>query len=158
MTYKAPINDIRLTLEHVIGLDRLSRGFPDFNAELAAAVVEEAGRFANDVIAPLNAPGDRAGCSLANGAVTTPPGYADAYKRFAAAGWGGVAAPAEWGGQGLPKTLAGAAEEMWAGASMAFSLCALLTQGAIELLSAYGTPQQQQTYLPKLISALGPAR
>jgi alkylation response protein AidB-like acyl-CoA dehydrogenase len=152
MTYHAPIRDIRFTLDHVIEAGALARGFPDLNADVVEAVLEEAGRFAAEIIAPLNAPGDRAGCRLENGKVTTAPGYAAAYRRFVAAGWNGIAAAPQWGGQGLPKTLACAVDEMWHGAAMAFALCPLLTRGAIELLTHHGTDEQQLLYLPRLVS------
>ncbi len=154
MTYAAPIRQIRFALQSIVGMDRLygCPAFPDFNDEIAAAVLDEAGRFANEVIAPLNQVGDREGANVQNGRVRLATGFAEAYRGFVAAGWGGVTGPVDHGGQGLPHVLGLAVQELWHGACMSFGLCPLLSQGAIEALTAHGSDQQRATYLPKLVS------
>ncbi len=116
------------------------------------AILEEAGKFASEVLAPLNAVGDREGCRLENGVVRTPTGSKEAYRGFAEGGWNAVAFDPDYGGQGMPWVLTSALQEIWNAADMAFSLCPLLTQGAIEALQLHGTPEQKSTYLPKMIS------
>ncbi|MFO1186328.1 MAG: acyl-CoA dehydrogenase [Alphaproteobacteria bacterium] len=152
MTYRAPLRDIRFALDHMVEAGALAGLYPELTPELVDAILGEAGRFAGEVVAPINAPGDRAGCRLESDKVTTAPGYREAYRQFVAGGWNGIGAPVEFGGQGLPKVVACAAEEMWHGASMAFGLAPMLTQGAIELLTHYGTEGQRHRYLPKLVS------
>ena len=106
----------------------------DLDWDAVSSIVAEAGRFATEEIAPLNRPGDLAGARYENGVVTTPPGFADVYRHWAEAGWNGVSAPAEFGGMGLPHLVNVACTEIWNGASMAFALCPLLTEGAIGAL------------------------
>ncbi len=124
MTYRAPVEDILFTLRHVAGLDRLiADGLaPDLEGDLADAVLEEAGRFATDKVAPLNRVGDKVGSVLRDGKVTTPPGWKETYAEWAAAGWNGLAAPVEHGGQGLPNLVQSACIDMWTAASSAFAL------------------------------------
>ena len=154
MTYTAPVADILFTLNNVAGLEAARREglYGDLGDDLVAAIVEEAGKFANEVIAPLNRVGDMHGAQFKDGAVTTAPGWKEAYRDWAAAGWNGLSAPVEWGGQGLPYALNAALIEVWSGASMAFGLGPLLTMSAIEMLAAHASPQLQATYLPKLVS------
>ena len=114
--------------------------------------LQEAGRFATDVIAPLNAVGDRHGTPFKDGTVTMPPGWKEAYRAWAAAGWNAVSAPAEWGGQALPHALNAACIEMWNSASMAFGIGPVLTMGAAEALAAHGSDDLKRTYLRKLVS------
>ncbi len=154
MPYTAPVADILFTLNHVAGLEAARREglFGDLGDDLVAAIAEEAGKFANGVIAPLNRGGDTHGTPFKDGAVTMPPGWKEAYRDWAAAGWNGLSAPTEWGGQGLPYALNAALIEIWNGASMAFGLGPLLTMSAIELIAAHASPQLQATYLPKLVS------
>jgi alkylation response protein AidB-like acyl-CoA dehydrogenase len=116
------------------------------------AVLEEAGRFASEVIAPLNRAGDRHGTPFHDGAVTMPPGWKEAYTSWAAAGWNGLASPVQWGGQGLPNAINAACIEMWNSASMAFGIGPVLTMAAIDALTAHGQDNLKTTYLPKLIS------
>ncbi|WP_269715540.1 acyl-CoA dehydrogenase [Caulobacter sp. NIBR2454] len=151
MTYIAPVQDLLASLR-AAGFDQLAALFPEVDEETAAAILEAAGAFASEVIAPLNRPGDLAGATYANGKVAAAPGYADAYRRFAADGWNSLSADPRFGGQGLPKALEIAVFEMIQAASLAFGLCPMLTQGAIEALHAHGTERQQNLYLPKLIS------
>ncbi|RZJ01086.1 MAG: acyl-CoA dehydrogenase [Brevundimonas sp.] len=154
MTYRAPIRDLAFTLQAVAGIDQLAAtgAFPDYDADLMGAVLEAAGQFSQEVLAPLNRPGDLAGAKYANGAVTAAPGFADAYRQFAEGGWTGLTASAEAGGQALPKALELAAYETVHSANMAFGLCPMLSLAAIEALEAHGTEHQRTTYLPKLVS------
>ncbi len=152
--YRAPIEDMRFTLREVAGLEELSRlpGFSEADPDLIDQVLEEAGRLAGEVLAPLNHVGDRTGAIFENGVVRTPQGFSEAYHAYVDAGWNTLPFDPDYGGQGLPWVVAGAVQEMWNSANMAFALCPLLTQGAVELLSAHGSPTQKEVYLPKLIS------
>ncbi len=152
--YRAPLADIRFCLEEFADLPGLAGlpGFADLSPDVMQAILEEGGKFASEELAPLNAIGDREGSQLQNGVVKTPEGFAAAYGKFAAAGWNSLAFDPAYGGQGLPCSLAIALQEMWGSANLAFSLCPLLTQGAIEAIAAHGSPAQRQTYLPKLIA------
>jgi len=154
MTYRAPLREIAFTLKSVAGLDQaLATGaFPDCDDDVVAAVLEAAGQFSQDVLAPLNRSGDQAGAHYANGAVTAAPGFADAYRQFAEGGWLGLAAPVHAGGQGLPKALELAAYETVHAANMAFGLCPMLSLAAIEALEEHGTEAQKATYLTRLVS------
>ena len=124
MAYRAPIEDIIFTLKHAAGFAgaRADGLYQDLGDDDLDAVLGEAGRFASEVLAPLNAPGDRYGTPFRDGEVTTPPGWKEAYRDWAAAGWNGVAAPAEWGGQSLPRAVNAACIEMWNSAAMAFGI------------------------------------
>ncbi|MEZ0252089.1 MAG: acyl-CoA dehydrogenase [Methylobacteriaceae bacterium] len=153
MTYRPPVEEMTFALRHVAGLDAVLAGSgTDLAPEDAAAILEEAGRFAGQVIAPLNRAGDRHGTPLADGAVTTPPGWRDAYHAFVAGGWNGVLAAPDHGGQGLPHLIAAACTEMWNGANLAFGLCPLLTAGGIEALAAHGSDDLKGRYLEKLVT------
>jgi alkylation response protein AidB-like acyl-CoA dehydrogenase len=153
MSYRAPVEDIIFSLKHAAGFDRArAEGIYDLGDDDLQAVLGEAGRFATEVLAPLNAPGDRYGTPFRDGEVTTPPGWKEAYRDWAAAGWNGLAAPAEWGGQGLPRALNAACLEMWNSAAMAFAIGPLLTMAAVDSLEAHGAEELKRTYLPKLVS------
>ncbi len=154
MTYRAPVADIAFTLKHAGGFKRaLEEGlYGDLTEDLVDAVLEEAGRFATDVIAPLNRVGDAHGTPFKDGVVTTAPGWKEAYAAWAAAGWNGVASPADAGGQGLPHALNAACIEMWNAASMAFGLGPFLTMGAVEALASHGSDALKRAYLAKLVS------
>jgi alkylation response protein AidB-like acyl-CoA dehydrogenase len=154
MSYRAPTVDIAFSLKHAAGLNAaLAEGlYGDLDAETVDSVLAEAGRFASDVIAPLNAVGDKFGTPFKDGVVTTPPGWKDAYTSWAAAGWNGLAAPADWGGQELPHALNAACIEMWNSASMAFGIGPVLTMAATDALHAYGSEPLKKEYLGKLIS------
>ena len=121
-------------------------------ARSAAAVLEEAGRFATDVLAPLNRVGDEHGIKLEAGKVTTAPGWPDAYQRWIAAGWNAVSGPEAFGGQGLPLAINAACTEIWSASNIAFGLCPLLTLSAIEALDAHGSDELKRIYLEKLVS------
>jgi alkylation response protein AidB-like acyl-CoA dehydrogenase len=155
--YTPPVDDIRFVLEHLVDT-RLLAELPEFeHADLDTMVglVGEFGRFCAEVLAPLNRVGDTTGSRLdpATGAVTTPPGWPDAYAKYAGAGWGSVSFPAEHGGGGFPWLLSIALQELLTSANMAFSLGPLLTQGAIDMLEHHGTEEQQEMYLRKMVSA-----
>jgi len=154
MTYRAPFSDIAFALKHAAGLNTaLAEGlYGDLDEETVDSVLAEAGRFASDVIAPLNSVGDKFGTPFKDGEVATPPGWKDAYKSWAAAGWNGLAAPAEWGGQDLPHAVNAACIEMWNSASMAFGIGPVLTMAAIDALHDYGSDALKQQYLAKLVS------
>ena len=154
MTYRPPVEDMLFTLREVAGLDRLvSDGLaPELEGGVADAILEEAGRFAADVIAPLNRIGDTVGSVLHDGVVTTPPGWREAYTAWAGAGWNGLTAEPRFGGQGLPHLVQAACSEIWNAASFAFALGPLLTAGAVEALSRHGSAELQRLYLPRLVS------
>jgi acyl-CoA dehydrogenase len=154
MTYQAPVNDILFALKTAVDLNGLcARGvYPGLDEETVRAVIEEAGKFGADVLAPLNWTGDRAGSSVADGVVTTPPGWKEAYRAFSDGGWSALPCPEEFGGQNLPGVVAMAACEIWNSSNMAFGLCPLLTQGAIDALHAHGSDVLKATYLPKMVS------
>jgi len=154
MTYRAPVADIAFALKHTSGLrEALAEGlYGEMDEDTIDAVLEEAGKFASDVIAPLNRIGDQFGTPFKDGKVTTPPGWKEAYTAWAAAGWNGLAAPAEFGGQGLPHAVNAACIEMWNAASMAFGIGPVLTMAAIDALDAYGSDTLKQQYLQKLVT------
>ncbi|WP_262030815.1 acyl-CoA dehydrogenase [Microvirga sp. Mcv34] len=154
MTYRAPVPDIVFTMQHVAGLDRaVADGiYGDLSVDLAETILDEAGRFANDVIAPLNREGDRVGATFKDGQVTTAPGWTQAYRAWAEAGWNALPGPVAYGGQGLPTLLNSACVEMWNAASMAFGIGPVLTMGAIEALAAHASDDLKRRYLDKLVS------
>ena len=154
MTYRAPINDILLALNHGAGLKAAVEAghYGDFDADITAAVLEEAGKFATDVLAPLNKVGDEHGIKLDSGKVTTAPGWPDAYKRWTDGGWNAVSGPEAFGGQGLPLAINAACTEIWSASNVAFGLCPLLTLSAIEALDAHGSDELKTIYLEKLVT------
>ncbi len=154
MSYRAPVADIAFALKHGAGMDEaLSQGlYGDFGPDDVAVILEEAGRFASEVIAPLNVGGDLHGTPLNDGHVTMPPGWKEAYAAWAAAGWNGLASPAAWGGQGLPRAVNAACVEMWNAASMAFGIGPVLTMAGIDALALHGSEDLKKAYLPKLVS------
>ncbi|QRE75591.1 acyl-CoA dehydrogenase [Methylobacterium aquaticum] len=154
MTYRAPVAEMAFTLRHVAGLDRaIAEGLHgDLSDDLVDTILEEAGRFANDVVAPLNKVGDRHGTPLEDGVVTMPPGYREAYRAWTEGGWNALPGPVEYGGQGLPILLNAACIEMWNSAAMAFGLGPLLTAGGVEALSRHGSEELRSRYLEKLVS------
>src|SRR4051795_13066240 len=158
MTYRAPLNDMLLALNHGAGLEAAVKAghYGDFDADITAAVLEEAGKFASDVLAPLNRVGDQHGIKLDAGNVTTAPGWPDAYRRWTAAGWNAVSGPEAFGGQGLPLAINAACTEIWSASNIAFGLCPLLTLSAIEALDAHGSDELKNTYLEKLVSGEWP--
>jgi alkylation response protein AidB-like acyl-CoA dehydrogenase len=154
MTYRAPISDMLLALNHGAGLQAAVQAghYGDFDADITTAVLEEAGKFATDVLAPLNRIGDQNGIKLKDGKVTTAPGWPDAYRRWTEAGWNAVSGSEAFGGQGLPLAVNAACTEIWSASNLAFGLCPLLTLSAIEALDAHGSDELKRIYLGKLIS------
>src|SRR5688572_11855681 len=151
--YTAPIQDMRFLLEAVVGLDEVRRlpGYEEATPDLLEAVLEEAGKLASQVLAPLNQPGDRQGSRIENGVVRTPEGWAAAYAKFIEGGWASVPFDAEHGGQGLPWAVHTPLAEMWSSANLAFSLCPMLSVGAAEVLAVHGTEAQKSLYLTPLV-------
>ncbi len=153
MTYQAPVSDIAFALKHAARFSAAREdGVYDLTDDLLHAVLEEAGKFASNVIAPLNRVGDQHGTPFKDGVVTTPPGWKEAYRGWAEAGWNGLSSPADWGGQGLPHAVNAACIEMWNSASMAFGIGPVLTMAAVNALALHGADELKQKYLPKLIS------
>ena len=154
MTYRAPVADILFSLKHVAGFaDALKDGlFGNLDLDTAETIVTEAGKFAQEAIAPLDAIGDREGARYENGVVFMPKGFREAYQSWAASGWAGVSAAIEHGGMGLPRAVNAACNELWAGASLGFALCPLLGEGAIDALAVHADPALRETYLKRLIS------
>jgi 3-(methylthio)propanoyl-CoA dehydrogenase len=153
--YVPPLRDIRFVLEQLADLYGLSKleAFGDADPDTVLGVIEEGGQFMASVVAPLNRVGDTAGNTLeGDGTVTTPPGFRDAYRQYVDAGWGAVPFPPEFGGGGFPWLVAVVLQEMLASASLAFSLCPLLTQGAIDMLDRHGSPEQQATFLERMVT------
>jgi alkylation response protein AidB-like acyl-CoA dehydrogenase len=153
--YVPPLRDIRFVLEHLTDLAGVCKlgAFAHVDPETVLGVVEESGRFTAGVVAPLNRVGDTAGCVLDSaGNVTTPPGFTDAYRQYVDAGWGAVPFAPEFGGGGFPWLVTSVMQEMLASANMAFALCPLLTQGAIELLAHHGSAEQQATFVEKMVA------
>jgi 3-(methylsulfanyl)propanoyl-CoA dehydrogenase len=154
-TYKAPVADVIFLLNDVFHVERYNNlpGFADATPDLLEAVLDEAAKFCEDVLTPLNRVGDKEGCKRhPDGSVTTPSGFQDAYKRLTEGGWIGASAPEEFGGQGLPRVLSQAVGEFLISSNMAFAMYPGLTQGAVAALVAHGSPEQKALYLPRMIS------
>jgi alkylation response protein AidB-like acyl-CoA dehydrogenase len=154
-TYHAPLADMQFVLNHLAGLDQVGKlpGFEDATPETVTAILEEASKFATNVLDPLNWPGDREGAQwLEGGTVKTPAGFKDAYQQYCANGWNGLTKNPEYGGQGLPQLVATAVEEMWHASNLAFDLCPLLTQGAIEAIELRGSQALKDKFLPKMVA------
>src|SRR5438876_1865704 len=153
--YHAPLKEMQFVMNDLAGLEQVGKlpGFEDATPDTVAAILAEAAKFATEVLDPLNAVGDREGARrLDDGSVKTPTGFKNAYLQYCANGWNGLTKNPEFGGQGLPQLVATAVEEMWHAANMAFDLCPLLTQGAIEAIELCGTPEQKELFLPKMVS------
>jgi alkylation response protein AidB-like acyl-CoA dehydrogenase len=151
--YQAPLRDAQFVLRELAGIEQVAKlpGFEEATADVVDAILEEAGKFAGGVLAPLNASGDQTGAVWKDGAVTMPPGFKEAYSQFVENGWNGIGCDPEYGGQGMPKLVVAAVQEMWKASNMAFSLCPLLTTGAIEAITLTGSPAQKEKFLPKMI-------
>jgi acyl-CoA dehydrogenase len=153
--YSAPVQEVLFLLNDVFRLERYDNlsGFADASPDVVAAILNETGRFAEDVLLPLNQTGDREGCTHhPDGSVATPNGFCEAYRKYASGGWVGISAPAGFGGQGLPGLLTTIINEFLASANMAFAMYPGLTQGAMAALVAHGSPEQKATYLPPMIA------
>ncbi|WP_454916160.1 acyl-CoA dehydrogenase [Xanthobacter sediminis] len=155
MAYRAPVEDVSFFLKTCTSLPKLmEQGLVDLSFDVVDPVLEEAGKFAASVIEPLDRVGDKEGCTLKDGAVTTPTGWKGAYEAWIEAGWNSVAAEEDFGGQHLPTTVTSALTEFWNTASPAFGIGGVLTQGAIEALTAHGSPALQKTFLEKMVSGV----
>ncbi|HEY8963566.1 MAG TPA: acyl-CoA dehydrogenase family protein, partial [Alphaproteobacteria bacterium] len=154
MPYTAPTRDMLFILRQVIGAESLGSlpGQDGLSDDLIEAVLREGANLAEGILAPLNHPGDQQGCVWKDGEVKTADGWKAAYDAYRTGGWNGVPFSTDFGGQGLPWCVAFPLQEMWQGANMAFGLCPLLNQGAVEAIVHHGSPEQQAYYLPKLIS------
>ena len=154
MTYTAPVKDMLFNIEHLARIDQIAQlpGFEDADLGTAQAVLEEAAKFNEDVLAPLNWEGDKNPSAWKNGVVTATPGFKEAYRLFVEAGWQGLQHPVEFGGQGLPKTIGAVCGEMQNSANMSFALCPLLSDGAIEALLTAGSHDLKAIYLEKIVS------
>ena len=153
-TYAAPLKDMQFVLTELAGLDKVAAlpGCEEATADVVEAILAESAKFTEGVLAPLNWTGDREGVRWVDKAVTMPKGFKEAYAQFVDNGWNALSGNPEHGGQGLPKVVSAAVQEMWKSSNMAFSLCPLLTLGAIEALEIAGNEQQQAMYLPNMIS------
>jgi alkylation response protein AidB-like acyl-CoA dehydrogenase len=154
MSYQAPVKDMLFNIQHLAGLETLTHqvpAFADFGLDTASAVLDECAKLTQDVIAPLNFEGDKNPSSWKDGVVTTTPGFKQAFRAYAEGGWQGLVHPTEFGGQGAPKTIAAACNEMLQAANMSFALCPLLTDGAVEALLTAGSDEQRAVYIPKLL-------
>jgi 3-(methylthio)propanoyl-CoA dehydrogenase len=153
-TYTAPLKDMRFVLNELAGLEEVAKlpGCEEATPDTVDAILEEAARFAAEVLDPLNRSGDHEGSRWADGEVRTPKGFREAYRQFAEGGWNALPFEPHWGGQGLPKLVATPVDEMWTSANMSFSLCPLLTQGAVHALALRGSGELQQTYIPKMVA------
>lgn len=154
MTYVAPLADQKFALETIAGIRGIAElpAFADVSDDLVDAILTEAGRFSAGVFAPLNRIGDTEGATWKDGVVTLPPGYREAYQQYVEGGWNSIGCDPAWGGQGMPFALATVVMEQLQSANMAFSLCPMLTAGAIEAIQAHGSEEQKQLYLAKLVS------
>ncbi len=152
--YNAPLRDMKFVLQELAGLEQVSQlpGCEEASPDVVDAILEEAGKFASGVLSPLNWGGDQVGATWNDGKVKTAPGWQGAYKQFVDSGWNALSCPTEHGGQGLPRLVSTLVEEMWNSANMAFTLCPMLTRGAIEAIELRGSDELKQKYLPKMVS------
>jgi alkylation response protein AidB-like acyl-CoA dehydrogenase len=154
MSYQAPVKDMLFNIQHLAGLETLTQqvpAFADFGLDTAGAVLEECAKLTQDVIAPLNWEGDKNPSFWKDGQVTTTPGFKEAFRAYAEGGWQGLQHPTDFGGQGAPKTIAAACNEMLQAANMSFALCPLLTDGAVEALLTAGSDEQRALFIPPLL-------
>ncbi|HYR36517.1 MAG TPA: acyl-CoA dehydrogenase [Burkholderiales bacterium] len=151
--YQAPLKDMRFVLNELAGLGDIAKlpGYQDASPDTVDAILEEASKFASGVLDPINYSGDQEGSKWIDGAVRTPKGFREAYKQFCEGGWNALPFEAEWGGQSLPRLVSTPVQEMWKSSNMSFSLCPLLTQGAIEALLLRGSEELKRRYLPKMV-------
>ncbi len=152
--YVAPIKDMQFVLKHVVGLDQVNQlpGWEEVTEDVVDAILEEAGKLASEVLSPLNATGDKQGSKWNDGVVTTPEGFKEAYWQYVNSGWGNILSPTDFGGQGLPHLVATPVEEMWGSSNLAFKLCPMLTQGAIEAIDYVGPAAIREKFLPNMVS------
>ncbi len=152
--YHAPLKDMNFVIGELAGLDRILQ-MPDFDSitdDVVDQILEESARFSREVLGPLNMPADQEGCRVENKSVVVPEAFADAYRQFVESGWQSLPASPDHGGMGLPETVSAATMEMWQSANLSFSLCPLLTSGAIAAIEAHASDELKQIYLPKMVS------
>jgi acyl-CoA dehydrogenase len=151
--YRAPLRDMQFVLKELAGLDEIAKlpGFEDVSSELVSQILEEAAKFSAEVLSPLNKPADEEGSVWENGSVRTPRGFKEAYRQFVQGGWNSMQAPPEYGGQGLPKIVTTPVIEMLKSANLSFSLCPMLTSGAVEALLLRGSEPLKSAYVRKLV-------
>lgn len=156
MSYTAPTKQMQFLLDHVVGMSDVAAlpGYEEATPDIVSAILEEAGKFASEVLAPLNWDGDQQGAKWTEEGVTTPDGWKDAYQQFSESGWNGLAFNPEFGGQGMPGLLSAAVQEMWHSSNMAFGLCPLLTQGAVHAIESHASDDLKQAYLENMISGV----
>ena len=155
MQTNAPaINDISFLIRHIIGYENLNalEGYTDVTSDMVDVMLTESGKISSEVLAPLNKIGDNHGCTFENGVVRTPPGFKEAYEQVNSGGWFSLNSDTDYGGQGLPLTLSTAVQEIFDSSNMAFGLIPLLSNSAVELLSAHASDSQKDIYLPNIIS------
>ena len=154
MSYLAPVKDMLFNIQHLANIEQIAQlpGFEDAGLDTAQAVLEEAAKFTEGVLAPLNWEGDKNPSSWKDGVVTATPGFKEAFKQFTDGGWQGLQHPVDFGGQGLPKTIGSVCGEMVNSANMSFALCPLLSDGAIEALLTAGSDELKATYLENLVA------
>jgi len=152
--YRAPLRELRFVLDELLQSQSLAQlaGLGDYSSEVAESILGEAARFAEDVLAPLNRPGDEQGARWTPEGVVAAPGFRDAYRQFASGGWSQLGTDPEYGGQAAPQVLVTSVQEIWGSANLAFKLCPMLTHGAVHALELCGTPQQKRKFLPKMVS------
>ena len=153
-TYVAPVKDMLFNMTELSGLQEITTlpGNEEVSVDLVEAILDEASKFASEVVDPLNPVGDKQGNKWNNGVVTTADGFKEAYATFCETGWNGMPASTEFGGQGLPVTVSTAVLEMWKSASISFSLCQMLTLGAVEAIAHHASDELKATYLPNMVS------
>src|SRR5437762_10004243 len=153
-TYRAPLKDMKFVLNELAGSGEVGKlpGYEDATPDTVDAILEEASKFASGVLDPINYSGDQEGSQWTDGSVKTPKGFKDAYKQFCEGGWNALPFEAEWGGQSLPRLVSTPVQEMWKSSNMSFSLCPLLTQGAIEALLLRGSEDLKRRYVPKMVA------
>ena len=152
-TYQAPLRDMKFVLNELAGLGDVGGlpGYEEATPDTVDAILEEASKFATGVLDSINYSGDQEGSKWVDGAVRTPKGFRDAYKQFCEGGWNALPFETEWGGQSLPRLVSTPVQEMWKSANLSFSLCPLLTQGAVEALILRGSEELKRRYLPKMV-------
>jgi len=152
--YVAPLKDMRFVLHELAGLDEVAKlpGYQEATSDTVDTILVEASKFASEVLDPLNHSGDQEGSQWRDGVVKTPRGFKQAYRQYVDGGWGALPVASEWGGQGLPRVVATPVEEMWCSANMSFSLCPMLTQGALHAVELCGSAYLRKTFLPKMAS------
>ena len=153
-TYMAPTRDMLFAINELAGLAEIAAlpGNEEVTLDLVEAILGEAAKFATEVLVPINAQGDRQGCTCKDGVVTTADGFKQAYRQFIASGWNAMPASPELGGQGLPALATTPVLEMWKASNMSFSLCQMLTLGAVAAIAHHGSDRDKQRYLPKMVT------